>query len=378
MAAESMSLRDAITWLFLTLLSGGIFVIYVPKNGAGVVAGLVMTIIGLVGFLVCMWPHFKDNRLTARPILTIGSLAALVWLLPLAAPEFIMQLHQRLDGWAGYLVIGITATILSCGAWWLYGVFLTPAIVATEKPAEPKEPASVSRTQTPSLVFVFGVPLGDNDSAEWLMVLKHYGPSLAHNCEIIFYDNDRKNIEHEWLVKNPKVPYPPPLAGESQKRIYFPEAGPEGSYGSFRWSPINPNSQHYGVSINCRDGYFSEKWEVARINGILRSSITIEHGPQWVEKNPGIESVVFRYQDPEFVPTSLATEMPKVRYGKVVHPGWKPSHRFEVPVAIIDPNGNIQVISGVKAPDGSTITDFGSWNILTKHFGDNPPDKKGN
>jgi hypothetical protein len=226
--------------------------------------------------------------------------------------------------------------------------------------------------KTPSLVFVFGAPLGDNDSAQWIMMLKHYGPNLAYNCDINFYDDDRKNIEHEWLVKHPNSPYPPAgLAGESQKRIHIPEAGPEGSLGSFSWNPLDPDSQHYTVSIDCRDGVFVEKWEVTRVNGILRSAITIEHGPQWIEKNPGIESVVFRYQDPEFVRTSLATEMPKVSKGKVVHPGWKPMHRFEVPAAIIDSNGNVQILSGVTLPDGSTLTDFGSWNILSRHFGDN-------
>jgi hypothetical protein len=37
-----------------------------------------------------------------------------------------------------------------------------------------------------------------------------------------------------------------------------------------------------------------------------------------------------------------------------VHPGWKPNHRFEVPVAIIDSNGNLQVMAAVKVPDGGT------------------------
>jgi hypothetical protein len=40
-----------------------------------------------------------------------------------------------------------------------------------------------------------------------------------------------------------------------------------------------------------------------------------------------------------------------------------------IPMAIIDPNGHIQVVSGVGTPDG-TRTDFGCWNLLTKHFGD--------
>ena len=202
-----------------------------------------------------------------------------------------------------------------------------------------------------------------------MRIVRGSGP--AYNCDISFYDNDRKNVEHEWLIKHPSSPYPPPgLAGESQKRIYIPEASLEGSVGSFRWNPLDPNSQHYTVSISCRDGVFTEKWEVTRVNGILRASITIEHGPQWVENNPTLEPVVFRCQDPEFMKTALATEMPKSSTAKVVHPGWKPNHRFEVPAAIIDPNGNIQVVAGVKASDGGTITDFGCWNILTRHFGD--------
>jgi hypothetical protein len=78
--------------------------------------------------------------------------------------------------------------------------------------------------QIPSLVFVFGAPLGDNASAPRIMMPKHYGPGTAHNCDIGFYDDDRKNIEHEWLVRHPESPYPPPgLAGESQKRLHIPK-----------------------------------------------------------------------------------------------------------------------------------------------------------
>jgi hypothetical protein len=225
--------------------------------------------------------------------------------------------------------------------------------------------------QIPSLVFIFGVPLGDNDSASWMMMLRHYGPKPAYNCNIEFYDSDRKNIEHQWLVEHPSSPFPPRglAAGESQKSVYIAETNPEGSAGSFIWNPLDPNRQHYTVSISCRDGVFVEKWEVTRVDGILRSAITIERGPQWVEKNPHVDPVVFRCSDPEFISTPLAAEVPKVAR-KAVHPGWKPNHRFEVPAAIIDPNGNIQVVAGVKLPDGSTVTDFGCWNILTKHFGD--------
>jgi hypothetical protein len=228
--------------------------------------------------------------------------------------------------------------------------------------------------QTPSFLFVLGVPLGDNDSAQWLMMLRHYGPNPAYNCDITFYDNDRKNLEHEWLVRNPDSPYPPPgLVGESQRSIHIAEAGPEGSAGSFKWNPLDPNRQHYTVSISCRDGVFEQKLEVTRVDGFLRSSIMIQRGQRWIEKNAHLSPLVFRYEDPQFVRTPLATEMPKERKGKIVHPGWKPLHRSEVPTAIIDPNGNIQIISGITLPDGSVQTEFGSWNLLTKHLGDDTP-----
>jgi hypothetical protein len=288
-----------------------------------------------------------------------------------------MSEYRRFHDTTGYLAVSIIGVIVFCGLWWLAGVAAKTPVGSAEQ--EPQAPALVSANQTPSLVFVFGAPLGDNDSATWIMMLKHYGPAPAYNCDINFYDDDRKNIEHEWLVKHPNSPFPPPgLAGESQKRIYLPEANSGGATSNFTWNPVNPNSQHYTVSISCREGVFEEKWEITRVDGVLRSRITLVHGPQWIKNNPSLEPVIFRYQDPEFVTTALATEMPKSTTANVVHPGWKPSHRFEVPAAIIDSNGKVQVLSGVKAPDGSTVTDFGSWNILTKHYGDNPSDKKGN
>jgi hypothetical protein len=227
---------------------------------------------------------------------------------------------------------------------------------------------------TPSLVFVFGTPLGDNDSVSWMMTLPHFGPSPAYNCRIDFYDEDRINIQHLWRAAHPGSPFhPPELVGESRKQIYIVEASPEGSSGGFQWSPLYPDSQHYAVNIDCRDGVFTEKWEVTRVDGILRSRITIERGVQWKAKNPNRDPIVFRIEDPEFVSTPLAIEVPKTSQGKIVHPGWKPNHRFEIPVAILDPNGNLQ-LAQIKSPDGSPA-DFGSWNILTKHFGDNPKSK---
>jgi hypothetical protein len=224
--------------------------------------------------------------------------------------------------------------------------------------------------QVPNFVFVFGAPLGDNNSATWMMMLKHYGPGPAHNCTIDFYDKDRTNIRHQWLLGRPDTPFPPAdLVGEFRYQARLSEAGPEGPLPSFNWTPLDPDRQHYSASISSRDGVFVESWEVTRVNGHLRAKITIERGPQWVEKNPHSDPLVFKLEDPEFTSVPLLTEIPPTNASRV-HPGWKPNHRFEVPVVIIDSNGNMQVMAGVRAPDGSTIRDFGAWNILTRHYGD--------
>jgi hypothetical protein len=223
--------------------------------------------------------------------------------------------------------------------------------------------------ERPSLAFVIGVPLGDNKSPEWIMMLNHYGPNPAYNCDVHFYDKDRKNIEHEWLVRHPSIPFPPPgLAGQSQLHMHIPEADPPGPATSFRWTPLDPDRQHYSVSISCRDGIFEEDWEVTRVNGILRTRISIQHGNHWKEKNPNSDPVVFACSDPEFVPTPLVSAIPGAKL-QTVHPGWKPNHKFDLPVAIIDPNNNIQ-LAGVKLLDGRTIQGCGCWNILTRHLGD--------
>ena len=249
--------------------------------------------------------------------------------------------------------IGWTAIVVAVGLVVYWGVL------------EVKRPKDL-----PSFVFVFGAPLGDNDSPVWIMMLKHYGPNPAYNCDIEFFDDDRKNIEHQWLLQHPGSSFPPPgLAGESQERLRVSEAGPLGSIGSFQWTPVDPDRQHYTALISCRDGVFVENWEVTRVNGVLRTKIKIEHGPQWIEKNPKLDPVVFAFADPECSATPLTSTLPVVQR-QPINPGWKPNHKFEFPVAIIDPNGHVQVMSGIKLPDGSTKTDFGCWNILTRHFGD--------
>jgi hypothetical protein len=316
-------------------------------------AGFVLALISLAATI--LWP---DKKWIGWFSLSCAVALLVVW----GWVEFGASIPKLRDQYPILSIVGIfiIGGCISVSLWML----VRPRI-STSKEQSPNQGTS----STPSLVFVFGVPVGDNDSASWMMLLRHYGPNTAYNCDIIFSDDDRKNIEHHWRAKH-HASFSPPVAGESQKRLHVAEANSEGAIGGFQWNPLNPDSQHHTVSISCRDGVFEEKWDVTRVDGILRAAVTIVHGPLWMKKNPNSSPVVFRFEDPEFVRTALATEVPQSRTGRVVNPGWKPSHRFEVPAAIIDPNGNLQVMSGVTLPDGSTLTDFGAWNILTRHFGD--------
>jgi pyrimidine deaminase RibD-like protein len=242
--------------------------------------------------------------------------------------------------------------------------------VVDDKTNASTEGAEPETAKLPSFVFVFGAPLGENDSGEWIMMIKHYGPDTAYNCDVRFFDNDRKNIQRRWIDEHPNSSSLPPdsLGGASQMRFRIPEAGSEGSIDSFLWAPVDPDNQHYTITVSCRDGVFVENWEVTRVDGILRTRITIERGPQWVERHPTLNPVVFACTEPGFTSSPLASVLPEKRVS--VSRGWKPNHRFDFPVAIIDPNSNIQVMSGLKLPDGSLKTDFGCWNLLIKHFGD--------
>jgi hypothetical protein len=225
--------------------------------------------------------------------------------------------------------------------------------------------------QNPNFIFVFGAPLGDNNSANWMMMFKHYGHGPAHNCTVDFYDKDRINIRREWLLKHPNIPFPPAdLVGEFRYQVQISEGGSEGPLPSFNWTPLDPDRQHYSASISSRDGVFAQTWDVTRVDGHLRARISIERGPRWIEQNPNKDPLVFKLEDPDFIETPLLTDLPKSSAANV-HPGWKPNHKFEVPFVIMDPNGNLQIVSAVKAPDGSTVNDFGTWNILTRHYGDN-------
>jgi hypothetical protein len=47
---------------------------------------------------------------------------------------------------------------------------------------------AISREHPVNLVFIFGGPLGDNDSTRWVMMERHFGPNPAFNCDLEFTD----------------------------------------------------------------------------------------------------------------------------------------------------------------------------------------------
>jgi len=211
--------------------------------------------------------------------------------------------------------------------------------------------------KTQSLPFVIGAPLGENDSPEWVMLVNHYGgPDPVYNCDISFWDADRKDVEHNWLVKHPNVSFPPKLAGESQTNFHISELDPTRASFKFQWNALDPNHQHYTIAMNCRDGVFSEKWDIVRVKGILRTAIKVERlfpsgvGP---EKKP---ELIYSCTDPEFIDEPATPIIKRKR----VNPGWKPHHLFWFPVAILDPNGNFELMVA-KNP--------GCWKCLQEHCG---------
>lgn len=102
-----------------------------------------------------------------------------------------------------------------------------------KRPADTEEPTPtaqpITSTETPSFVFVFGAPLGENDSPVWIMMLKHYGPYTAYNCDIVFTDDDRKNIEHQWLVEHPDSSFLPVGGVAVASEFSYSRGGARGS-----------------------------------------------------------------------------------------------------------------------------------------------------
>lgn len=214
----------------------------------------------------------------------------------------------------------------------------------------------------PSTPFIFGGPLGENYSPTWVMMIRHYGPGPAYNCDVSFSDFGRKRIEHNWLLQHPNSPFVPlQLVGESQKVFpRVPEVDPMGFFTTFQWTPLDPNHQHYGAGMICRDGDFVEDWQIARVDGVLLTKIKVERYFPFTDRKA---ETVFSCVDTSF-PSADPIESQQVNeqgQAAQVNPGWKPNHVFTFPVVIFDSNYNMEELT-IKQP--------GCWKYLLKHYGD--------
>ena len=210
----------------------------------------------------------------------------------------------------------------------------------------------------PSFPYIVGAPLGDSDSPVWAMMIHHFGSKPVSGCEIEFRDEERKVVEYQWLRDHPGMSYPPPgLAGESQKVFSHLEADPlGGGFGDFRWSPLNPNHQHYTAEIKCPDGRYEEDWRIVRLDGTLATEISVERSRAWLERNPELEQKVFSCG-----PMPTGVETPYQSHGMTINPAWQANRVYTVPVVIIDPDNHMQILK---------LNNVGCWTIPTQHFGD--------
>jgi hypothetical protein len=262
------------------------------------------------------------------------------------------HLHERQGLAVKIISVVVAVALISGGIAWRLRSKTQEKEVSLQPSATTNKPL-VSTLE--SMPFVIGAPLGENYSPKWLMMIHHYGSEPAYNCDIGFSDLDRKNIEHEWLVKHPNSSFPPHnLAGESQKSFHIAESDPLGIPAKFEWSPLDPNHQHYDVEIVCRNGQFSEDWEVVRVRGFLRTKIKIERFFQSEQRSEPVYSCA----DPSLESGESEVD-PKKRFPKI-NPGWTPNRIAIFPVAIVDPNQNVEVL---------TVGKPGCWKCLQEHCG---------
>jgi hypothetical protein len=219
--------------------------------------------------------------------------------------------------------------------------------------------------QSPSFPFVFGAPLGDNDSARWVMVAEHFGPNSVDNCDIEFLDMDRSDIQREWLnAHRDSLFAPPDLVGESYKDLpHISEMDPDSGLGgaSFNWDPLDPDKQHYRAVITCHGIAAMEDWQIKRLNGVLRTSLRVEAESRWLERHPEANKLLFDCTDSQyFDKDQYFTQIPH-RTG--VFPGYgKRGHVYQAPLLIIaGPN---------KLWSLALNHSIGCWDLLNKHFGD--------
>lgn len=176
-----------------------------------------------------------------------------------------------------------------------------------------------------SLPFILGAPLGDNDSSVWQMMVMPFGVLSSFDCGIKFSDLYRQTLKTSAHS-----------IGEAEKNLHFSSTSTNDD-SRFTWVPIDRDHQHYHVEINCRHGAYDEDWEVARVQGQLRTKITIDRLSPWSDQKP--EKVYSCIDHVSARPSETTKFQLQDKYA-LANPDWKPNHVFEFPVVIRPLEGN--------------------------------------
>jgi len=131
------------------------------KWTGAVLTGVLFMILGVKsGRILERFPWRFNSRLIWMAVFVAFSLFSIYFLQRLAAP-LTMHLHQRLQGWIGFAMVGLVGAILACGLWWLTGKMSSPTTTTESSPAPdedsqyeilnlpPEEKAKIAKLKAP-------------------------------------------------------------------------------------------------------------------------------------------------------------------------------------------------------------------------------------
>jgi hypothetical protein len=145
------------------------------------------------------------------------------------------------------------------------------------------------RYPPPSLVYVVPAVWSPTPTPEWIMIVRHCGPSSLYNVTIGFTDEDRSE-----QIRRRGNTTPEEIAQTYTDLGPFSEIDPTSQGARFFWAPLNPDDENYSVRVTSRDGIFDETLKVARRSGEWLNSIKVS------EINDGIERIIINCRDKRF------------------------------------------------------------------------------
>lgn len=105
------------------------------KWTSAVLTGIVFMVLGVKsGRILERFSWRFNSRVVWMVVFVALSLFSLYSLQRLAAQNLNMYLHQRLQGWIGFAIVGLVGAALACTLWWLAGKMSSPT-TATETSA---------------------------------------------------------------------------------------------------------------------------------------------------------------------------------------------------------------------------------------------------